>query len=244
MAKKLFQHIAVEPELKGAHEKMRAETLKVFKGSDLFVGFSKEYSPKDADGDKLPPERKEVVTTVNKRLEWTSKSVIELLDYEMTKDVANMQAKASLEVDGKVIAENVPATTLLSLEKRLREVREYYDAIPTLDMAKAWKPEDNSDIFKFGPVVQNKTAKKTVALTLAPATKEHPAQVKDFVEDVTIGHFETMNFSGALHPGNKAGYIERIDKLIVAVKGARMRANEVATTDAKIGKSIFDYIHG
>ena len=126
----------------------------------------------------------------------------------------------------------------------MQEVREYYDAVPTLDTAKRWeKVEGTTDQFRHGPIKQYRTAKQTKGVVLYPHTEKHPAQVKEVTEDVTIGTFETTTYSGAIHPGDKAALLGRIDKMIVAVKEARMKANEQDLESVKVGKSIFDYIH-
>jgi hypothetical protein len=243
MARKLYQHIITENEVKGGAEKIKVETLKVFKGRELFEGFHREYIPKDAAGDKLPTESKGVVATVEERLAWTENKIVELFDFELTKDSANMSAKADLVVGERVIAKDVPATYLLSLEKRLREIREYYDAMPTIDMSKKWEDGGRKGIRKNGPVEQYRTAKKTVPVVLAESTEKHPAQVKAETEDVQIGQFLTTYFSGAAHPQEKADRLTKIDRLIAATKRARMLANETEVVDREIGKEIFDYIH-
>lgn len=242
--RKLYQHIIIENEVKGAAEKITNETLKVFKGRELFEGFHREYQPKDVAGDQLPTESKEVVTTVEERLAWTEGKVAELLDFELVKDAANMAAKADLVVGERALAKDVPATYLLALEKRLREIRSYYDAIPTIDMSKKWEDGGKPGHRKHGPVDQYRTAKKTIPVVLRQETKEHPAQVKAETEDVQIGKFLTTYFSGSAHPKDKAEWIGRIDRLIAATKRARMQANEAEVGEQKIGKEIFDYIHG
>jgi hypothetical protein len=245
MSKKLFQHIASEPELKGACEKITAETLKVFKGADLFNGLTKNYVPKESDGDPLPPEKKELVTTVEKRLDWMRPFIEKMIDYEVTRDKTNTSAKADIRVGDVALAKDVPVTTLLSLEGRLKALRNVYDSMPTLDMSKRWELEAGTvDVFRHGPVLQYRTAKKTKVVVLHVPTKEHPAQVKDVVEDVMIGTFDTTYTSGAVMPGVKASLLGRIDRLIEAVKDARMRANEVQVEGVAIGEALFDFIHG
>ena len=240
--KKLFQVIAGEPELKGAMDKMRQETLKVFKGDDLFVGLTKDYQQKVEGTPMLPGEKKEVVTTVQKRLDWNKNSVRDLIDYELTRDVGNVAAKADVVVDGVTLATGVPVTFLLTLEGRLRALRDVYDAIPTLDMSKKWELVGDG-IYKYGPTFMNKTDKKTIPVLMYPATKEHPAQVKEVVEEAVVGVWNSVSFSGKVHPGLKAAMLERVDILIAAVKDARMKANDIEVADQKIGAAVFDYIH-
>lgn len=244
MSQKLFQHLVNENEVRGAAEKIKVETVKLFKEGGHFKGLDREYVPMEADGEPLPRERKEVITTVPKRLAWTKKPIIELLDFESTRDNTNLKAVSDLVVDGAVIAKNVPATTLLSLEKRLREIRQVYNEAPTLDLSHKWALVDKEkDLWEHKPSDQYRTAKKTEAVLLAPATKEHPANVRAETVDKTIGTYKVTHWSGAIHPGLKADYLERIDELIVAVKAARMRANEVPIEPLKFGKEIFDFIH-
>lgn len=241
---KLFQFIVTDDEVRGAANKIRSETIKVFNGRDLFNGVEKVYQPKDTEGEQLEPTHKNVVTTVHNRLEYTMKYVGALLDFEATRDKTNCKAVADLVIDGKTLAAQVPAVTLLSLEKRLAEVRAYYDAIPTLDLSKKWeKVKDDEGKWQYGPIQQFKTAKKTKAVVLYEATEKHPAQVKEVVEDVTIGTWATTSYSGELHPGEKAACIARIDKLIEAVKKARMNANEATVEKLEVGAALFSYIH-
>jgi hypothetical protein len=241
---KLFHHVAVEPEIKGAFEKVRAETVKLFREGSKFEGLTKTYFKHEDGGDELPPEKKERATTVAERLHWTWRSITDLLDYELTRDKANQTASADLEVDGVKLAAAVPVSTLLTLENRLKAVREIYDAIPTLDVARKWeKSDEGANVWQHGPMKQYRTAKRSRALVLHPATKEHPAQTKEVTDDVQIGHFDTLFFSGAVKPLEKATRLTAIDKLIVAVKRARMRANESEAPSQKIGEAIFKYIH-
>lgn len=242
---KQHQLVITEPDKRGAYEKIRSETLRVFKGGDLFKGLEKTYTPKIVDGDPLPGDKKEIVTTVPQRLEWTEKVVTDLLDFEATRDNTNMFAKADLEVDGVVLVKDIPCTTLLSLEKRLREIRDYYDAIPTLDLSQIWTLiNGRTDVYSHGPVEQYRYVKQTKGVVLSQATEKHPAQVKEVTDDVMVGTYKSMHFSGESHPGEKANSLGRIDRLIEAVKRARMKANEVEVKDMKIGKAIFNYIHG
>lgn len=242
---KQHQLIITEPEKRGAYDKIKQETLKTFRGGDLFKGIQKTYKPKADGGDPLPDDKKDIVTTVAAKLDWTQKVVIDMLDFEATRDRTNMVAKADLEVNGVMLAKDVPCTTLLSLEKRLKEIRDYYDAIPTLDLSQSWEPMENRpDVSQYGPVIQYRYIKQMRGVTLKEATKEHPAQVKEVIDDVMVGTYSTMYFSGEMHPGEKAAYLGRIDVLIESVKRARMKANETDTQDLKIGKAIFEFIHG
>lgn len=240
---KMPELLALEPEKKGAAQKILAETLKVFKGQDLFFGRTKTYQPDEENGEPLPEERKELVTTVNERLAWNAKPVIEMLDLMVSKDKTNQKTVADLTLGSKTI-KGLPATALLALEKRLREIRNVYDAAPTLDMSFQWQRDpQNKDKWINGPTSTYRTAKVTKGVELAKATDKHQALVEKVVEDKKIGTFLTRITSGALHPEQKARYLAKIDQLIELVKQARMTANQVEVDKIEIGKAIFDFIH-
>lgn len=245
MSNKLFQHLVSESHTRQAAQKITEETVKRFRDGVQYNGMTRTYAPLEEGGEPLPNESKEVVTTVPVRLAYTEAKLVEMYDFELIRDEANMRAKADLVVDGVTIAKDLPSTLLLSLEKRLVEYRSVLDAIPTLDLSKKWQAITNeSDKFQSGPDKTYRTAKKTEAVILHPATKEHAAQVQPAVVDKTIGTFETTLFSGAVHPGTKRNLLERTDRLIDAVKKARMKANTVETNDSlKIGAPLFEYIH-
>ena len=240
---KMHQHISGKDEIKGVHEKIVSETKHVFKGRDLFEGVKKEYFPKVEGGQPFEGLEKNVVTTVKKRLEWTERKITDTIDFEATRDVTNLKAVADLEVDGVTVARALPVTFLLSLEKRLKEVRDYYDGIPTLDLSKTWTDTGTEGILKFGPVDSYKVEKKTVPLILHPGTEKHPPQVKDMIDEVMVGTWKTTHFTGAAHPGDKARWIERIDKLILAVNKAKAKANEAEVESKQVGKALFNFIH-
>lgn len=241
---KQHQLIVTEPEKRGQYEKIRGETIHVFKGGDLFKGLRKSYEPKASDGDPLPGDEKQIVTTVAKRLAWTEKYVVEMMDYEATRDKTNMKAKADIVVNGVVLVKDLPATTLLSLEKRLKEVREYYDRIPTLDLSQVWDLiKGSEDTYQHGPEVQHRYVKQTSGVILAPATDKHQATVKEVTVDVHVGDFKSTHFSGEMQPGDKANFLSRIDGLITAVKEARQKANEAEVEELKVGQALFNYIH-
>lgn len=240
---KLHQLIVSGKEVSGVYSKIVQETSKKFKEGQIFTGYSKVYTPLNSEGQPLDPETKELVTTVPKRLEYTDEAATALFDYEASRDSTNCVAKADLVVDGVLLAKDLPATYLLSLENKLREVRNAYDEAPTLDLSKKWeKTESSPDIFAT-KAKQYRTKKETKGVVLSPSTDKHAAQVKEVTEDVTVGHFDIVTVSGAIHPGTKSELLRKIDRLIVAVKQARMKANEAEVIDVKVGVSIFKYIH-
>jgi hypothetical protein len=220
-----------------------SETLAKFKGQDQFYGRFKKYTPDDANGEPLPDERKEMVGTVNERLAWTAKFVTEMIDHMAAKDKANQKAVSDLKI-GETMIKDLPATLLLAMEKKMREIRSYYDAAPTLDMSIQWANDPlNKDKFINGPIYQYRTAKVTTGVEISKGNEKFAPVFEKVEQTVKVGTYETKNTSGALHPEQKAKYLAKIDQLILTVKAARMAANSVEIEKVEIGKVIFDFIH-
>ena len=251
MPKQLFHHLVVENEVKNASDKLMQEAKKTFEARTKFEGMVKNYRPyeetdlegKNFTNDPVEPVKVELVTTVPEKLKYVMKYLVKLLDFEATKDCTNVTAKADLVVQGEVVAQDLPATLLLSLEKRLREARKLFEAVPTLDLSKKWESTGETDRYKHGPITSYKKEKRIVPVLLAPATEKHPAQVKESSKDVVIGEFETTHFTGAVHPRLKAEWLERIDLIVEACKTARMEANEAALVKQDIGSKLFAFVH-
>jgi hypothetical protein len=245
MSKKLFHHLVYENEVRNEYKNMLAEAKKGFAERSKYEGMTRNYQPNEEDGDPIAPDRKELVTTVQDKLDYLKKYIVKLLDYEAVKDCTNADAnaKADLVVDGVVIGENLPATLLLQLEKRLREIRDVYASAPTLDLSKEWKNTGEKYRYKLGPITTYKSEKKVVPVVLYEATKEHPAQVKESTKDLVVGTYETMYFTGAIHPRLKSEWLERLDILIESCKVARTEANEVDLVKSNIGTKLLEFVH-
>lgn len=241
---KLHELLAVEPDLKAATQAIVSETLSVFKKDEHFSGFQKTYHPWKDEGDKIPPESKPQVTTVVEKLDHTHKAWARLVDLIYQKDVANTNAFGRLVVDGVVLSENVPATTLLALESKLKALKEVYLAAPTLDPLDNWYPNENRAYsYKTQETVTYRAARVLVPQVLVPATDKHPAQVEKVVKDEQCGEYHAVKFSGKLAPRTKAELLRRVDVAIASVKKARCLANEVETiNDLRIGEGLINYL--
>lgn len=245
MSNKLHELLAVEPDLKGAAEKIMAETINTFsKKVGHFQSQIRRYQPLEDGGESFSDENQEMVTTVPKKLEWTQKVVGKYIDAVAQKEVSNIHASAYLEIDGKLLIDSpLPATLLLALEGRLKQVREVYNAIPTLDPGDQWKWDDKTRTYEAEPTKSFRTKKVMKNHVKAPATDKHPAQVEVYTEDVQVGSWTTRKWSGALTPSEKADLLERVDDLIQAVKRARQRANDCEVNNIDISDVLFKYIN-
>jgi hypothetical protein len=244
---KLHALLAVEGDVKSAADQIMKESVATFKNKENhFLSKHSTYVALEEDGRPLDPEAKEMVTTVDEKIDYTQKSIIRALDATVQKEATNTEAKADLVVDGDVLAEDVPATALLHLEGKLKAIRGVYQAIPTLPPGKLWEKDeaDRPGVFRMKPVVRPKTQKKEWTEVVVPATKEHPAQTKERTKDVVIGEWTEIVRAGLWTSAKKSHALGRIDNLLRATKKARQRANDIEVKKVKIGKSLFDYING
>lgn len=242
---KLHELLAVESDLKSAAEKILAETINTFtKKEHHFTERFKSYQSKDEEGETFPPEKQELVTTVPKKLEHTQDVVVKYIDAVAQKEVTNTGASAILEIDGQPLVEDpVPATLLLALEGKLKQIREVYNTIPTLDPSESWKWDEKTQLYEAEPKQTTKTKKVMKNHVKAPATDKHPAQVEVYTEDVRVGTWTEKKWCGMLTPAEKADLLARIDRLMQAVKRARQRANDAETRNIRIGDALFEYIN-
>lgn len=250
-APKLNEILSIENDLKAAYEKILVESKTTFdKKADHFQGHHKSLKMFDQSREHeeaAQEQHKELVTTVSEKLDHSWKYIAKYFDALLVKEATNQAACADLVVDGAVIAEKVPATFLLGMEERLKKVRELYDSIPTLQPGVAWKSDETQrkGVYKAEFSEKALRTEQTIkSKVLYDATKEHPAQIDKWAEQVPIGTYTTERWSGMLSPAEKAKMIARIDELLAAVKKARQRANQTEIVKREVAKKFYEYIHG
>jgi len=245
MIVRLHEILAV---LKGVKSRTYARFTEIDKQTqkpEPFYGLVKTYRPKDEEGDKFPEERKKVTQVAETILREIASLRTEYFDLACTVDAANCNAKADVVLpDGRVLLKDVPATSLLFLEKELTDLRTFVSRLTTLDEAEDWTADPNSGLFRSSETVTHRTAKIQEPITLAPATEKHPAQVQLVPKDIVVGFWHLTRFSGALPVPRRTAILEKIDILLKAVKQARERANSAEAPKVSIGESIFAYLLG
>lgn len=243
---KLHELLAVESSVAGNYSRDKDETMKVLNRPAAFQRVQKDTSYFNEDEQKLnTQEVTDITTTVADRLKWFSGHAIKLYDVILQKDKTNQAAVADLEVNGTVIASNVPAVTLLSLESKLQDIRAVLEAAPTLPAGIPWRKDDSLNLFVTSdPTVSFRTKKTIKPIIMAPATDKHPAQVEKLSEDVPVAKITTTTWAGMLTSAQKADLLGRLDALQAATKMARQRANAAEVVKDNIGANIFKYIFG
>lgn len=239
---KLNQIIAVCGGQKGRTQKAVTEVYHKIQKDALLLGISRRYRPKEEDGETFPPESKRVNYTVAMGLKDTEAALTQLFDVVATQDQANCHAKADVVVDGITVLKDVPATTLIFLEKQATDLHTLVEKLPVLDAADEWTYSPELGCYSTRPTETVKTKKVAKVLVKYEATKEHPAQTELVHEDITTGYWETVKFSGAMAADEKASLLSRIRRLQDALKMAREEANSMEITQVNIGEAVFDYL--
>ena len=248
----LHEILAVETGLAETANRVQKETTKTLENKKtIFTGLLKAHELfADEDQHKTQAnESKEVESTVKEQLDYASVEIGRYWDSIFKKEEANQRAKADIIIDGQVIVEGIPSIVLLSMEKKLSSLLGMYNAIPTLDAAKAWEPDTTyfkKDVFR---TKHNRETQQAVSVKdfqeISPATVQFKAQVVEFVKTEVVGKFIQTDYSGMLTSVDKAEKIQRLTALIRAVKTARQRANTTEVNqELRFGKELLDYING
>ncbi len=242
MPGKLNQIIAVVAGKKSKATATLTEIYHKIQKTALFDGISRVYQPRDEEGEKLPAEAKPIQVKVGDLINEAIISLIDMYDIVATQDYANCTAKADVVVRGKTVLQQVPVTHLLFLEKQLVDVTTFISKLPVLDPAEEWRYDSAVDQYVTKPSESARTKKIPKAFVKYEATKEHPAQVETFNEDVLVGYWRTIKMSGAIPAKQKNTMLEKARLLHEAVVKAREEANSIPAPDIHIGKAVFDYI--
>ena len=241
---KLNQIIAVSSNVKSRKQSSFSEVYHMLGKEGVFSGHSKTYLPKDEDGEKLPDEVKVVQLTIDKAIEKAKAVLEDMFNVVATQDSGNCFAKADVKIDDKVILKDVPATNLIFLEKQLDDISTFISKFPTLDPAENWTWNTSGSCFKTEESETFRTKQQPKSMITAPATDKHPAQVHIYNENVVIGTYKQVKFSGAIESTKKEALAEKVRILTRAVQQAREEANMTEVVSVTYGTDILKYIFG
>lgn len=243
---KLNQIIAVRASVKNDIDTKLTKNYHLLQKGTLLAGHSRTYTPKDDDGFRYPPESANVQVKVEQVLREVGDEMTKLFDVTAAMDWSNQNARADvvlITADQVVtLLKDVPVTYLMFLEKQLVNLETLIRRLPQLDPSENWTYDANTDTNKTEPVGTVKSAKVRRNHVLAPATDRHPAQVESYTEDIPVGTWSTVKYSGALPAARVNKMLARVTALAQAVKYAREQANMSEVVDPKPGRRIFDYL--
>jgi hypothetical protein len=244
MTKKLNQILAIESVTKKRAEDTFTKSYQEVQKVELVTGFSRNYQPKDDTGERLPSETKKVQVRAVDAVKAVKQGLAELIDITATKDATNQEATANVVVDGVTLAKDVPATTLLFLEKRLVAIIDFVKKLPVLAADESWSFDSAQGLFRTEPVTTVRTKKVEDFRVIVPATKEHPAQVTKVTEDQLVGEWRNTKTSGALPVDERASLLARAERLQKALKEARQEANETPVKPVEVGEKLLSFVFG
>jgi hypothetical protein len=245
---KLHELLAVEANLKGQADTTRKDLMNTFdKKKHHFSEVITTFKPSTEGIPDKVESQLGLQTTVKKEIAWISEKLVAALDVAYQVEIANTLARADVQLeDGTVILKSLPATSLLQLEKRLKEIQEFVMTIPTLDPAKSFEPDPakGEGIFKARDVEKPRTEKKFEYVVMVQPTKEHPAQVKELVVDRPVGVVLQQEWSSLITVAEKGDMLDRVEILTRAIKKARSKANEqdIDVKENKIATKLLNFV--
>lgn len=253
MAKgKLHELLAVLTSIDEEARKIVDETKVTFtKKAHLFVGQSRRltmFSESRAGENTI--ENKDVDETVMGKLGYMMKSLVRSINAAATREQTNAIASAEVMIDGQsLFGRALPATALLMLEDKLRQIRSVVELVPTLEPGISWIPDPQFQDGRYCsavPEISFREEKEVQHKILTEAIVRDgvgiPAQIEKWTANIRVGRYEAIKKSGTISPAQKSDILGRVDKLLRAVKSARARANATEIEDVKIGATIADFI--
>lgn len=245
----LHEVLAVEGDRQGNAKRVSAEARHTFENKpNLFTGSLKSTRMFAEDAATVPDEHIAMVSTVAEKLKYVAESVGGYYDIVFQKDSANQNAVSDVIVDGQVFISAAPVTWLLGMETKLRDLRQTFESIPTLQAGTHWEEDpghEKEGVFRSKFPKENfKTKKEVLHKVLYEATGQHPAQIEKWNEMVNVGLSTENIWSGMISPAQKSAMLFRIDNMIQGFKKARQRANGEHVEPTNVGQTIFNYILG
>lgn len=240
----ISQCLSLEKDLKARENKRGGEILRTLARPEPFSGQLRSYQPKDDGGEQRPREDKKITSTAKDLLAEFSALFAERMNVTGTKELGNTESKVDVTIDGLVILSQVGPTLLLTLEQKLQEIQGLVQQIHTLPAEENWTQDPNTGHYRSEADTKASTKKVPQVLTLAAATEKHPAQVQVVQEDVVVGYWSTTKLCSSLPIPEKQALLERITKLLSALKLAREEANRHRREESSIGTNLAKYIFG
>ncbi|MGW3866135.1 DUF7873 family protein [Streptomyces sp. NPDC005047] len=242
MTTRLSQVVAVEKPIKTeAYGVLSAAHHQVQKAA-LLAGISRTYRPRDDEGEQLPAESTRVQARAEDAVREVTEALTRFYDVTATRDWANRTATADIKLAGTPVIRDVPVPYLLFLEKQLTNLTTFVEKLPVLDPSEEWSYDEGQATWRTTAYETVRSKKVPRNHVKAPATDRHPAQVDVYYEDVPVGTWTTVKYSGALPAAQVKAMLERVQALRDAVKYAREEANATEIDQVRIARPLLEYI--
>lgn len=224
-----------------------------------FKGFRKTYAPRPDTTDE-PSLRgfQKIETTVEEKLKWFEKSVVNYIDNKLSIEATNANgACAPLVIEGKTVA-TLSTLELMSLKSLLenKELMGMYSIIPVRSDSEIWdktSEEVYADRDVYEQAIMEGKRKTTIKeqyilndpnVGLLKDSSSYKPQLASKDTTVELGDWTTQMFSGEWTHTKRANLLARKNIMYLAVIEALKKANEVEAVASSLKAStIFDYLH-
>ena len=214
----IHELIAVENDLKGKKKELISNVLEAERQTSLFEGSRKTVQFFDEErSSEEKTELNKVQCKIKDLITLLSLNLTNWYDFKLQKEKSNQEAQASIVIDEKILAENLPVTFLLGMEDELRELKSILVKIPTLSKSIDWKKLDDDTYQSETPIKRPKTEKKWMHKVMYDATDKFPAQIKEWSEDRPCGKTIEDKWSGMIPESEKQEYINKCEKLLKGI---------------------------
>ena len=214
------------------HNELKAST-----NSDVWNGLLRtfrmleEVTPANP---QIPSETKHVQRRARHILIGVSVALGPYVNAVITRDNGNMAAKADIIVDGETIASNVPAVSLIALEKDFADLVTLVREIPEAPAGEEWEYDQQTRLLTSEPSVTLRTAQRMKSMITAAETERHPAQVHVFTDNVPVAEISSVRFHGGMQLEDKRRLVAAAEKVHLAIANAREEANASYETEPVI----------
>jgi hypothetical protein len=251
MTKYLGQAVAILKDVSTATKRELTDAHHALQKPDMLTGISREYFPVDEEnGERFPSESKRVHVTVEEMVRATTRHLARLFDATAVRDFTNGPsngdgATADVVVDGNVLVEHAPVPYLLWLERQLDDLHKFATSLPTLDSAMTWELDDPvRGVYRSEVIETVRQVQQPRAHVLYEATEKHPAQVQAYQENVVVGKWRTVRYSGATTEQRRSEIVDRVRTVQRAVHEAREQANRTEVVQPEVGRRVLDFVFG
>jgi hypothetical protein len=247
MNKPLWLHalIAQITDTKKRAEGIKKSVYQKLQKATLFVATLKEYTPLVEGGIQYTSEGTSIVPeSVPLLLDEFNEAVSKLLNEMATQDWGNTKAKADVIIDDIVIVKDAPVTFLMALQSQLIDYRTLFDHVPTLSPVDKWEYNAGQMVWSTPATITNKEQVIKEWVPIFQPTEHHPGEAKEVSRTKLEGTWESRKFSTALLPSHRKELLQRVDRLIEAVKVAREEANRIQVEPKDVATSIIGYLMG
>lgn len=214
---------------------------------DPLTGLDREYRPKEDGGEILPAQSRRVQITASELIDRVNKALVKMFDVKFQREEGNCDARADVVVDGTTLLTGVPVGYLMFLEAQVGQIIGLIDQIPTLNPADEWDntaPGLRDGVWQSTPRQTAVSRRVPQVQVLYDATKDHPAQVRPYETETTVGWWTTTKYSGQLDAKTQQDMRARAVKAQEAVRKAREQANRLEVNDRRSAAPLMTYIFG